>query len=350
MRVRTTLWFGLKYLFLVENSCEKYPSFGCNKMGNCPEFLLKNIRWCRADKRRKAVGPRQKISCNFTRKELGRVWDTTCQHYVLVTWTIVPGNLMQTFEKVFLLHNIGYYFGALNYTLCCCHASKVSPSLLRRHKSLEEDKFNPSVVSNRQHNRGNQRTASWKPFIYWLTPRNTLFFSTRTNIREEEVVSESSSISRPSWFDFELQSENKQITLRISIWLRSTRSIWLRNRLQQCLFSLSAHKRVIEDFLFWRYETMFRIKVSSLGHSAVCVEIIKILTWWPVPFSHRLDHKALITHVLYVLWTDLTLKDVCGDVVDAFLANFPIKSFHKMVQQVVRGRVSESDNDAAVSC
>lgn len=40
-RVRTTSWFGLKYLFLVETSCDKYPCFGCNKMGNCPEFLLK---------------------------------------------------------------------------------------------------------------------------------------------------------------------------------------------------------------------------------------------------------------------------------------------------------------------
>lgn len=148
-RVRTTSWFGLKYLFLVETSCDKYPCFGCNKMGNCPEFLLKNIRWRRADKRRKAVGPRQKISCNFTRKKLGRVWDTTCQHYVPVTWTIVSGNLMQTFENVSLLHNIGYYFRPLNYTLGSCHAR-----LLREKcsdwawpKSLEEDKFNLSVVS-----------------------------------------------------------------------------------------------------------------------------------------------------------------------------------------------------------
>lgn len=130
-----------------------------------------------------------------------------------------------------------------------------------------------------------------------LTQTNThtislLIYTKKHFIPQEQVLEKRKSSFSPLPSDFELQSENRRIAIRILIWPRSTRSICPRNDLKQRFIVALLTECVIDDF-FWQYETIFGLKIlftsSFIGEAAdltaVYVEIIKILTWWLVLFA-----------------------------------------------------------------
>lgn len=147
-----------------------------------------------------------------------------------------------------------------------------------------------------------------------LTQTNThtislLIYTKKHFIPQEQVLEKRKSSFSPLPSDFELQSENRRIAIRILIWPRSTRSICPRNDLKQRFIVALLTECVIDDFFLtiwdniWAKNPLYFLIYwgGRRPHCCLCGnnKDIDVVTR---PFCHKLDHKALITHVLYVLW------------------------------------------------